>query len=180
MQDLYKWSLDRIRKDTFMATWLEDRKEEWTPLLSSKIRLLLDGSSFIFFCDDDRSWFEDYFLRNINKNDNERPILPFFSLKSLFPNFDSINSKEGIALLVDMLSLSFLNGYVLFYVGRGNTELARIAKSSDDSYMWLIDEKCENGFYLDSNDENLDIKLIQLFKLFDSSISAALFDEVVI
>lgn len=178
MQDLYKWSLSKIRKDPLMSAWMEDRRDEWTPLISSKIKLLLDGISFIVFCDDDREWLEKYFLFNINRSDNERPILPFFSLKAMFANLHNINTREGITLLDDMLSISFPNGYIFFYIGRGNTSLANIAKSSENSLMWLIDERTENAFYMDGSDENLDIKFIQLVKLFDSSVSAALFDEV--
>ncbi|NLY03373.1 MAG: hypothetical protein GXZ15_00780 [Campylobacter sp.] len=178
MQDLYKWSLERIRKDTFMSTWMEDRKEEWTPLVASKVKFILEGASFIFFSDEDRRWFEEYVIQNINSSSNERPLIPFFSLRSIASNLDSINTKEGIELLNDMLTLCFANGYLFFYVGRGNDPLAKIAKSKENSYMWLIDEHAENAFYLNGSDEKLDIKLIQLFKLFDSSISAALFDEV--
>ncbi|QKF71027.1 DnaA-binding chromosome replication initiation factor [Campylobacter geochelonis] len=163
-----------------MSTWMEDRREEWTPLLASKIKFLLEGSSFIFFCDDERRWFEEYFLRKINKKGNERPLLPFFALKSLFPNLDQINTKEGIELLVDMLNLSFPAGFIFFYVGKGNSIFAQIAKNSPNSYMWIIGEHTENSFFLDEKDENLDIKMIQLFGLFDSSISAALFDEVIL
>ncbi|QOQ86950.1 HobA family DNA replication regulator [Campylobacter corcagiensis] len=178
MKDLYKWSLERIRKDTFMSTWMEDRREEWTPLVASKVKFMLQGSSFIFFCDEQRRWFEKYALQNINARENERPLVPFFSLRAVASNLDYINTKESIELLNDMLTLAFPNGYMFFYVGRGSHPLAKVAKSSENSYMWLIDEHSENAFYLDSQDENLDIKLIQLFKLFDSSVSAALFDEV--
>ena len=180
MQDLYKWSLTKIRKDALMSAWMEDRREEWSPLTASRIRFLLDGVAFLVFCDEQRSWFERYFLTNINKSDNERPILPFFSLRSMFVNLDEINTKEGVELLDGMLSLAFPKGYLFFYIGHGGTSFSQIAKSNENSYMWLIDEHSENAFYLDGKDENLDIKLIQLFKLFNSSISAALFDEIVL
>ncbi|PSM52545.1 DnaA-binding chromosome replication initiation factor [Campylobacter blaseri] len=180
MIDLYRWSLEKIRKDPIMSTWMEDRREEWTPLIASRIKLMLEGACFIFFCDNERRWFEEYFLLNINKKNNERPILPFFSLRALYPNISNVSTKESIELLEDMLSLSFSNGYMFFYIGKGNSIFSQIAKNSDNSYMWLIDEHAENSFYLDGADENLDIKLIQLFRLFDSSISAALFDEVIL
>ncbi|NLK66249.1 MAG: hypothetical protein GX282_02110 [Campylobacteraceae bacterium] len=180
MKDLYIWSLDKIRKDSSMSVWMEERRDEWTPLISSKIKLLLEGSAFIVFCDEERAWFEEYFLLNINRSDNARPILPFFSLKSMFKNLDEINTREGTALLEDMLTLAFPNGYIFFYVGRGNNVLANIAKGSENSLMWLVDERAENAFYMDGSDDALDIKFIQLFKLFDASVSAALFDEVVL
>ena len=54
----------------------------------------------------------------------------------------------------------------------------QIAKRKDDSFMWVLDEHLQNSFYLQTSDDNLDIKLIQLFKLLDKSIDAVLFAEV--
>ena len=81
-------------------------------------------------------------------------------------------------VLEDMLSLSFPAGYTFFYIGKGNDPRAQIAKRKDDSFSWLLDERSQNSFYLDSKDENLDIKLIQLITLFDKSIDSILFSEV--
>jgi len=41
-----------------------------------------------------------------------------------------------------------------------------------------LDEMMQNSFTLRSDDEELDIKLIQLLTLFDKSIDAILFSEV--
>ena len=60
--------------------WLEDRKEDWTPLLASKLKFLHDGFAFIVICDDERSWFSEYIIKKINSSTNSRPLLPFFSL----------------------------------------------------------------------------------------------------
>ena len=46
--------------------------------------------------------------------------------------------------------------------------------------MWLFDEQAQNSFTLSSSDENLDIKLISLCKIFDKSIDAALFAKVIL
>ena len=54
----------------------------------------------------------------------------------------------------------------------------QIAKRKDDSFMWIMDEHLQNSFYLLSDDDSLDIKLIQLFRLLDKSIDAVLFAEV--
>ncbi|WP_297575678.1 HobA family DNA replication regulator [uncultured Campylobacter sp.] len=179
MQDLYTWSLGAIRSDSSMS-WIEDKKEDWTPLLASRMKLLLDGYTFLVFCDDERSWLEDYIIKSINRPSSQRPLLPFFSLKSIYPWLDSINTNIGMELLNDMLHLAFPNGFVYFYVGRGNYALSQIAKNKDDSYMWLIGENAPNSFALDAKDESLDAKLLSLFALFDKSISAILFDEVVV
>lgn len=177
MTDLMKWTLGAIREGDGL-TWMEDRRIEWSPLFASRIKFLFEGYTFIIITDDDREWFERYFLRNINRKDNSRPILPFVSLRSLYPSFAEINSKEEINLLEDMLSIAFPNGFIYFYIGKTSAKISQIAKGKDDSYMWLFDEQAQNSFYLSSNDEILDIKLISLFKLFSKSIDAVLFGKV--
>jgi hypothetical protein len=42
----------------------------------------------------------------------------------------------------------------------------------------MMEEEMTNSFTQRSRDEMLDIKLLQLFKLFDKTLSAALFAEV--
>ena len=44
--------------------------------------------------------------------------------------------------------------------------------------MLLFDEQAENSFYLSSTDENLDFKLLSMFRLFDRTIDAVLFGQV--
>lgn len=176
--DLLKWSLDAIRGSGKEFSWLEERRLEWAPLLSSRLRYLIDGVPFIIICDEDREWFESYFLHSINRKNSHRPILPFISLKSVYPKLNDINSKEEINLLDDMLGISFPNGYLYFYIGKSSSKLCAIAKNRPSSYMWLFDEQAENSFYLSSNDENLDFKLLSMFKLFDRTIDAVLFGRV--
>ena len=175
MSDFIKWTLEAIREEGSLMSWMEERRTEWTPLLASKLKFLLEGRAFILITDSERGWFEEYFLKNINKPTNARPVLPFFSLKALYPSFENIGSKEEVSLLLDMLSLAFPNGYVFFYVGKSAEKSSQIAKGKDDSYMWLFDEQAQNSFYLSSSDGALDIKLLSLFRLFDKSIDAALF-----
>ena len=86
--------------------------------------------------------------------------------------------KEEISLLDDMLSISFPNGFVYFYIGKSSSKLCAIAKNRASSYMWLFDEQAENSFYLSSTDENLDFKLLSMFRLFDRTIDAVLFGQV--
>jgi len=44
--------------------------------------------------------------------------------------------------------------------------------------LWIIDEEVENSFVVKSSDKNLDIKLLQLYKLFDATLEAVLFGEL--
>ncbi|MDA3052811.1 HobA family DNA replication regulator [Campylobacter sp. JMF_01 NE2] len=177
MQDLYTWSAKTLQNERDME-WLENRKEHWIPLLATKMRLLYSGYSFVVMCDDERRWFGEYIVSRINDSKNTRPLLPFFEFSSLYNQ--EITSQEQVALLNDMLSLSFSNGFIYFYIGRGDHAYAKIAKSHEDSYLWLIDEALPNSFQLSENDESLDIKLLQLFKILNKSIDAVLFGEVVL
>ncbi len=161
-------------------SWMEERRVEWTPLLASRLKFLLEGRAFIIVSDEERKWFEIYLLRKMNSSKSIRPFLPFFSLRSLYPAFDSIETNEQKQLLKDMLSLAFPNGYLFFYIGKSLDKCANLAKSDENSYMWLFDEQAQNSFTLSSSDENLDIKLISLCKLFDKSIDAALFAKVIL
>ncbi|RUM68372.1 MAG: hypothetical protein DSZ08_08295, partial [Sulfurovum sp.] len=48
----------------------------------------------------------------------------------------------------------------------------------DNSFLWILDEEVQDSFSLRSSDALLDIKLLQLYKLFDQTLSAALFGEL--
>jgi hypothetical protein len=117
-------------------------------------------------------------VRSINQTSSARPFISFVSLRSLFPNIGGLKSKEDFDLLEDMLSMTFANGYTFFYVGKSNDAKYQITKQKYDSFVWIMDEHIQNSFYLMSEDEFLDIKLIQLFKLLNRSVDAVLFAEV--
>lgn len=178
MQELLKWTLDNIRSSGSSMSWMEEKRLEWVPLVASRLTSLLDGKAFVLLCDDSRAWFEQYILMNINKTNTNRPLLPFISLRSLYPNLEYIKQQEDLQLLKDMLSLTFSDGYIFFYIGKGSDIKSQIAKSEDTSFLWLLDEQIQNSFHLSSLDESLDVKLIQLFKLMDKTIDALLFAEV--
>ncbi len=178
MQKFLKWTLDNIRKDSSAMSWMEEKRFEWVPLNISMLKNLLDGHTIILVTDDDREWFCEYILKDINKLAKNRPLLPFFSLKSLYPNLRNIKTNMDIELLENMLYQAFPNGYTYFYIGKNNNIKMQIIKRRNDSFVWVMDEQLQNSFFLNSNDENLDIKLIQLYKLLDKSINALLFAEV--
>ena len=68
MQKFLKWTLDTIRKDGSMMSWMEEKRFEWVPLASSMLEKLLAGQTVIVITDDDRAWFGEYILKNINTN----------------------------------------------------------------------------------------------------------------
>jgi len=178
VQKFLKWTLDHIRKDGSMMSWMEEKRFEWVPLNVSMLKNLMAGHTIVVVTDDEREWFCDYMLRDINRLSKNRPLLPFVSLKSFYPNLKTIKTKEDIELLENMLYQTFSNGFTYFYIGKNSNIKMQIAKRRDDSFIWVMDEQLQNSFFLSSGDENLDIKLIQLYKLLDKSINALLFAEV--
>ncbi|EAH9416652.1 HobA family DNA replication regulator [Campylobacter lari] len=170
-----KFTLEQIRESGTYASWLEERRLEWSPLIASKLVLLLQGYTFIVITDDQRTWFEEYFLSQINAN-TTRPLVPFVSLKGIYNK--ACNTQEDIDLLNDLLSISFPNGYAFFYIGANTGFKFKIANSKAESMLWLFDEQLQNSFYLSSRDKELDYKLISLYKVFEQSLEAVLFSKV--
>ncbi|MCK9546031.1 MAG: HobA family DNA replication regulator [Sulfurospirillaceae bacterium] len=178
MQAFLKWTLEAIRKEGSWMSWMEEKRLEWVPLAASRLQSILQGHVFLVLTDKDREWFEKYIISSINKNAGNRPLLPFVSLKTFYPSLDEVRSREDIEILEDLLSISFPHGYTIFYIGKSNDFKSQIAKSKNDSFMWLLDEQMQNSFYLSSADELLDIKLIQLYKLMEKTIDALLFAQI--
>lgn len=178
MQQFLKWTLEEIRKDGSTMSWMEEKRFEWVPLAASMLKNLMNGHTFIIITDDDREWFCHYMLKSVNSQSKHRPLLPFIGLQALYPNLYQIKTREDIELLENLLLQSFPQGYTFFYVGKNSDIKMQIAKRKDDSFMWIMDEDLQNSFYLLSEDDSLDIKLIQLFRLLDKSINAVLFAEV--
>jgi hypothetical protein len=178
MQTFSSWTLETVRKGGFSMGWLEEKVYEWVPLIAASIKGMINAETFLVITDNEREWFEAYLLKKLNKKEFDRPLLPIISLTSVYPHIDTLTSLDKIALLEDMLNLSFPNGWRFFYIGEGRHPRSKIAKNKDSSLMWLFDERIQNSFYLNSKDEELDIKLLQLANLLDKSIDALLFNEV--
>ena len=178
MQKFLQWTLEAIREDDALMSWMEEKRFEWVPLVSSALKSVLLGHTFIILTDKKREWFGKYLSQSLNSFDKNRPLLPIVSLDELCINIDEANSKEKIAMIEDMLSVAFPNGYTFFYIGQSSSQRAKIVKHSERSFLWVMDEQLQNSFYLNSNDDLLDIKLIQLARLFNKSIDAVLFNEI--
>lgn len=179
MQEFLNWTVSTIREDRLLSSWLEEKKFEWTPVVSKNISNILDkGRSVIIITDDDRKWFLDYILININSSKLNRPYLPFYDFNSLSYNLNNIKSDEDISCIKDMLDISFPNGYCFWYIGKSQDAKATLAKVSKNSFLWLFDEERQDAFNLKSNDEALDMKLLQMFRLYNKTISATLFAQI--
>ncbi len=77
-----------------------------------------------------------------------------------------------------MLNISFPNGYCFWYIGKSNDVRATLPKFSKNSFLWVFDEEIQDAFNLKTSDEALDMKLLQMYRLYDKTLSAALFAEI--
>jgi len=178
VKDLFHWTIETIRDDKSKPNWLEERKFEWVQLTKNCLERVLEGYSVILVTDSERGWFERYVLDSINKPSKNRPFIPIYGIKSIYPHYRSIKNDEDIELLNDMLSISFKGSYLFWYIGGASTPYAKMGLDRDDSYLWVMDDEFQNSFYLSSGDEMIDFKLMQLFRIFDKTISSVLFNEI--
>jgi hypothetical protein len=177
MQQLLKWTLQTIREEDCFS-WMEEYRYEWAPLVKSAVSQMIEGKTVLLLTDVPRKWFGKYILENVNSLQKNRPLLPSFPMADLFPNIGSFSNTQDIQLLEDMLEISYPNGYFIWYVGKGDHPFTKLAYRCPDSFLWIMDEEVENSFALRSSDELLDIKLLQLYKLFDLTLSQVLFGEL--
>lgn len=178
MQQLLGWTLDTIREEESCFSWMEEYRYEWAPLVKSAVSQAIAGKSVLIVTDASRKWFGKYIVNKINDLEKQRPLLPFFQLLDCFPDLQNINSTQDIELVEDMLDISYPNGYYIWYIGKGDHPYTKLAYRNDDSFLWVMDEEVQNSFSLRSSDPLLDIKLLQLYKLFDATLSAVLFGEL--
>jgi hypothetical protein len=157
---------------------MEEFRFDWTPLVKSAITKIVEGQTILVVTDSKREWFSKYIRSSINSSIGGRPFLPVYDLEGCFPNLASINTAEELDLLEDMLDISFPNGYFIWYIGDGKHSYTKLTYRSDDSLLWVTNEQIPNSFVMRDSDPLLDIKLIQLYKLFDKTIEAVLFGEV--
>ena len=179
MLDFAQWSLDAIREEGGSLSWLEEMRFDWTTTTSQAINQILNGKTIILITDEKRKWLEHYILTSINSSDSlDRPLLPIVSIDSVYSHFNNVASGEMIDMVDDMIALSYKSDYFFWYIGSGDDKRSDIAKRRDNSYFWIFDENFHNAFTMKSYDKILDIKLLQLYRLFNASLNAALFGEV--
>ncbi len=177
MQQLLKWTLESIREEDSFS-WMEEYRYEWTPLVQSAVSKIIEGQTVLVVTDDDNRWFGKYIMSKLNCKERNRPFLPFFPLETIFPNLKSLNSTQDLELLDDMLDIAYPNGHFLWYIGKADHLYTKFVYRSDENFLWIMDEEVQNSFKLRSSDVLLDIKLLQLFKLFNKTIDVGLFGEI--
>ena len=178
MLDFAQWSLDKIREDGGSLSWLEEQRFDWTTTTANALEQILSGKTIILITDEKRKWLKSYILSSINSPSLERPLLPIVAIDSIYSHFNAINSGDMIEVVDDMISLSYKEDYFFWYIGKGNDKRADIAKRRNNSYFWIFDEEFHNAFTMKSYDSTLDIKLLQLYRLFNASLNAGMYGEV--
>lgn len=178
MDEFSQWTLDAIREEGATLSWLEEQRFDWTKATSYALEQILQGKTIILITDEKRKWLENYIMTSINSASLERPPLSIISIDSIYPHFNTISGGTMIDMLDDMIEQSFKQDYFFWYVGQGEDKRSDIAKRQDNSYVWIFDEELNNAFTLKSYDTSLDIKLLQLYKLFNASLNAAMYGEV--
>ncbi|MEA3522861.1 MAG: HobA family DNA replication regulator [Campylobacterota bacterium] len=177
MTNFESWTLETIRSEKALLSWLEELRFEWLPATQNAISQILDSKTIVLIIDKEYIWLERYITNSLNKPRQGRPLIPIVSIDALYPQYGEIIGGEMIDMFEDMLSLSYKDEYFFWYIGRGECKRSDIAKRSDKSYLWIMDENFQNAMTLHSYDTHLDIKLLQLYRLFDQSLSAVLFGE---
>ena len=178
MQKLLKWTLDTIREEESCFSWMEEYRYEWTPLAKAAISQTIEGKTALILTDDSRKWFGTYILNTINDLSKNRPLLPFYQLADCYPMLPAMKNAQDLELLEDMLDISYPNGYYFWYIGKGDHPYTKLAYRQDTSFLWILDEEVQDSFLLRSSDRLLDIRFLQLFKLFDQTLSATLFGDL--
>ncbi len=177
--DFAQWSLDAIREEGSSFSWLEEQRFDWTTTTAHAIEQILNGKTILLIVDESRKWLEEYILSSINNiSIIDRPLLPIVSIDSIYSHYNRVSGGEMIDIVDDMISLSYKDDYLFWYIGKGDDKRSDIAKRRDSSYFWIFDEEFQNSFTLKSYDKILDIKLLQLCRLFNLSLNAAMFGEV--
>ena len=178
MQQLLEWTLSAIRSENSDFSWMEEFRFDWVPPVKSAVARILEGQTVLVLTDPAREWFGRYVIGSINRPERRRPYVPFYPLEQIFPNLQEIESSQDLQLLEDMLEISFPGGYLLWYIGEGSHRYTKIAYRNETNFLWLLDEQIPGSFTLRRHDPLLDIKLLQLYRLFDRTVEAALFNEV--
>jgi len=178
MNSLLEWTLETIRKEDSSFSWMEECRYDWTPIVQNAVSKILEGQTVLILTDDARGWFAKYVASKMNNLANERPFIPLYTLKSMFPNLEKMKSTQELDLLEDMLSISYPSGYFIWYIGSADSSYTKFTFRNDENLLWIIDGDVPNSFYIRNGGLSLDIRLIQLFKLFNKTIDASLFSEI--
>jgi len=174
-----QWTLDAIRAEGASMSWFEEQRYEWIPQIINAMDQIMQGNTIVLVTDHERRWVSHYIIDAINKRTKERPMIPIVTLDALYSHLDQSMDTEAMDTLSDMLDISFKGEYFFWYIGKGGDERrADFVKRSNNALMWMMDENYPNALSLRSYDSHIDIKLLQLYRLFDRTLASVLFGEI--
>jgi len=178
MKEILNWTLDTLRSDNAMMSWLEERRYEWTPLVSDVITSIMNGASVILVTDSERAWLSKYIVTTLNNPMKNRPLFPIFEIREVFPSLDQMIANQDLDVANDMFGMAFKESYIYWYIGKSSHPNSAIAKDFGSSFLWMMDEEVQNSFFLRSADELLDLKLLHMVRLFDKTLDAVMVGEI--
>jgi len=178
--NLKEWLLENIRQDNkkwvLERSWLEENRYLWIDTAVNTIKRVTNGEALLIATDNKREWFEHYTLYRFYAQDVYRPILPIFSLNSIIPeNF--VIQKDNFIDIYNMLSVAYQE-YTFWYIGQTDSIKAELCIGHDAGLFWIMGEGIKNAFSLKNNDELLDYKLIEMLRLFEKCLYAAVFNQI--
>ena len=174
--DINQFTLKLIREKNIK--WMEEKRLEWVPLVSDFVLNVIEGKSVLMISDYKREWFCDYMINKINNFQDFKPsFIPIFHLQKIVPQITNARTNEHFEMIEDMLSISFSDNYIYWYVGV-ETPMLKLARNKPDSFFWIMDMDLHKNFFLKSIDENLDKKLLDLADILNETLKAAIFAEV--
>ncbi len=167
------WTLQLIRKDGIALGWLEEKRFDWCAIAYQFIDNIINGYTIVLCTDTKRQWFCEYILQAINTNTG-RPLIPIFNIYHMLPKCNDMN----VELVEDMLEVAFGDKYAIWYVGHINHILYRLAMDSKNNFIWTFDSSLNKAFNIGSQESDCDIRLLQLFKVLNTTIDAMMFNEI--
>lgn len=178
MTNINEWMMHALRKDAdklnrMPLQWLEIERSRWTPFVARAINFLLNGGTFLLCTDKKSVWLQHYILNRLNTIDTNRPFVPIYALD--YSIIALIEAKEGNSVK-DLLDMSYPN-YALWYIGQSDNVVAQFGLEIKESFLWILDESLEHSFTLQSNDYNLDFKLLQAYRIFEKALFAGICGE---
>ncbi|NPA27858.1 MAG: hypothetical protein GXN91_02240 [Epsilonproteobacteria bacterium] len=176
--DFNEWTLNAIREEGTCFSWMEELRFNWIPQVKSTISKILEGYTLIIITDKDFKYFSEYVTTKINQLEKNRPFIPIYPLEALFPHYTTLKDASELDFLLDMLDISFINGYIFWYIGCGNHKLYEYIEQDKTSLIWRLNQDIEGIFSLNKSDPLIDIKLIQSFQLFEKALDAALIGDI--
>ncbi|MEO1958489.1 MAG: HobA family DNA replication regulator [Nautiliaceae bacterium] len=157
--------------------WLERRYLDLISPLNQFLANILKGRAVLILSDDEREWYIDYIINKINDFKSFKPtLIPIFNLYSIVPQIKYAKTQAHFNMIEDMLGIAFKDDYTFWYIGKEDF-LFDFVKDKE-TFFWVFDKDFQDNFYLNSMDENLDRKLIDLIELVKEGIIGAILGEI--